>query len=81
VAVIGVKDAKWGERPRALVVLKPGTSGVDAETIKQHMSAYVAKGVISKFGIPDRILFIDVLPKTSVGKLDKKTMRDKYGSA
>jgi fatty-acyl-CoA synthase len=81
VAVIGVKDAKWGERPRALVVLKPGTSGVDAETIKQHMSAYVAKGVISKFGIPDQILFLDVLPKTSVGKLDKKTMRDKYGSA
>jgi len=81
VAVIGVKDAKWGERPRAIVVLKPGTTGVDAETIKQHMSAYVAKGVISKFGIPDRILFIDVLPKTSVGKLDKKAMREKYGSA
>jgi fatty-acyl-CoA synthase len=80
VAVIGVKDAKWGERPLALVVLKPEAAGnVDAAGIKAHMLAYVDKGIISKFGIPEKILFVDALPKTSVGKLDKKVMREKYG--
>ena len=81
-AVIGVVDAKWGERPLALVVLKPDAAGqVDAARIKAHMTGYVDKGIISKFGIPERILFVDVLAKTSVGKLDKKAMREKYGSA
>jgi len=37
------------------------------------------KGVISRYGIPERILFIDQIPKTSVGKFDKKTLRDRYG--
>ena len=80
VAVIGVKDAKWGERPLALVVAKPGDAGqVDAAAIKAHMLAYVDKGIISKFGVPEKILFVEALPKTSVGKLDKKVMREKYG--
>jgi fatty-acyl-CoA synthase len=48
--------------------------------LKDHMKAFVEKGIISKFGIPDRIIFVDTLLKTSVGKLDKKTMRIKYGS-
>ena len=79
VAVIGVADAKWGERPLAIVVLKPDAAGkVDPEQIKARMMAYVDKGIISKFGIPERILFVDSLPKTSVGKLDKKAMREKY---
>ena len=78
-AVIGVKDAKWGERPLALVVLKPDSAGkVDAAEIKAHMLAYVDKGIISKFGIPEKVLFVEALPKTSVGKLDKKVMREKY---
>jgi len=78
-AVIGVKDAKWGERPLALVVLRPDAAGkVDAAELKTHMLAYVDKGIISKFGIPEKILFVEALPKTSVGKLDKKVMREKY---
>lgn len=81
VAVIGVKDAKWGERPLALVVLKSDGEPVDADTLKQHMAGYVEKGTISKFGIPEQIQFVDELPKTSVGKLDKKKMRDLYGSS
>jgi fatty-acyl-CoA synthase len=81
VCVIGVSDAKWGERPMAIVVLKDEFIGkVDAEGLKDHMKAFVEKGIISKFGIPDRIIFVDTLLKTSVGKLDKKTMRIKYGS-
>ena len=80
VAVIGVKDAKWGERPLALVVLKPDAAGkVDAAELKTHMLAYVDKGIISKFGVPEKILFVDALPKTSVGKLDKKVMREQHG--
>ena len=77
-AVIGVKDAKWGERPLALVVLKPAAD-VDPDALKQHMSGYVAKGIISKFGVPERLLFVQALPKTSVGKLDKKALRQTYG--
>ena len=79
VAVIGVKDAKWGERPLALVVLKPAAADVDMDALKQHMSGYVAKGIISKFGVPERLLFVQALPKTSVGKLDKKALRQTYG--
>ena len=79
-AVIGVKDAKWGERPLALVVLKGGIAGADVEIdlIKSHLAAYAAEGTISKYGIPERIVFVDALPKTSVGKLDKKAMRAQY---
>jgi len=47
--------------------------------IKAHLGASADAGVISKFGIPDRILFVKTLPKTSVGKVDKKALREKYG--
>lgn len=71
-AVVGVPDDKWGERPVALVV-KGGE--VDEQAIKDLVSDYADKGVISRYGIPDRIVFVDELPRTSVGKLDKKKMR------
>ncbi len=78
VAVIGVKDEKWGERPMALIVLKGDYVGkVEKEEIKAHVKAYANKGIISKFGIPERILFVDALDKTSMGKLNKKAMREK----
>jgi len=73
-AVIGVPDAKWGERPLALVVLKPGAEA-DEQGIKDLVLDYADKGVISKYGVPDRVKFVDALPRTSVGKLDKKKMR------
>ena len=71
-AVVGVEDQKWGERPVALVV-KGGE--VDEDAIKELVSQYADKGVISRYGIPDRVVFVDELPRTSVGKLDKKKMR------
>ncbi|MBF5054979.1 medium-chain-fatty-acid--CoA ligase [Alcanivorax sp. 521-1] len=71
-AVVGVEDAKWGERPVALVV-KGGE--VDEQSIKDLVGEYADKGVISRYGVPDRVVFVDELPRTSVGKLDKKKMR------
>ena len=71
-AVVGVPDAKWGERPVALVV-KSGDA--DEEGIKALIADYAEKGIISRYGIPDRVIFVDALPRTSVGKLDKKKMR------
>ncbi|MGJ3256248.1 MAG: fatty acid--CoA ligase [Alcanivorax sp.] len=71
-AVVGVPDEKWGERPVALVV-KNGDA--DEAGIKALMADYADKGIISRYGIPDRVIFVDELPRTSVGKLDKKKMR------
>jgi fatty-acyl-CoA synthase len=79
-AVIGVKDPRWGERPMALVVKDPAkANGVSDTVIKSHLKGYVDRGVISKFGIPEKILFIDKLPKTSVGKTNKMELRKLYG--
>jgi fatty-acyl-CoA synthase len=77
VAVIGVPDAKWTERPLAVVAARPGHEISQAD-IKAHLCDFAAKGIISKYGVPDRILFVETLPKTSVGKLDKKALRQLY---
>jgi fatty-acyl-CoA synthase len=80
-AVIGVKDDKWGERPLALVV-RAARAGDDLDDtrIKAHLKASADAGLMSKFGIPDQILFVEALPKTSVGKVDKKVLRATYGN-
>jgi fatty-acyl-CoA synthase len=51
----------------------------DAETIRRHLAGFVSSGGISKFAIPERILFVAQLEKTSVGKLNKKLLRERYG--
>jgi fatty-acyl-CoA synthase len=79
-AVIGVKDDKWGERPLALVVKRQSdANGVSDTAIKDHLKVFADKGLISKYGIPEKILFIDRIPKTSVGKINKKELRERYG--
>uniref|UniRef100_A0A832EDX8 Fatty acid--CoA ligase n=1 Tax=Desulfacinum infernum TaxID=35837 RepID=A0A832EDX8_9BACT len=78
-AAIGVPDEKWGERPMALVVLKEEYKGkVSEEDIRNHFMRFVDEGTITKWAVPDKIGFLDMLPKTSVGKLDKKVMRQQY---
>jgi fatty-acyl-CoA synthase len=73
-AVVGIPDERWGERPVALVVTKKGES-LTAEAVCVHLSEFAAKGVISRYAVPKRVEFVDSIPKTSVGKLDKKTIR------
>jgi fatty-acyl-CoA synthase len=78
-AIIGIADAKWGERPLAILVGQPGDS-VDDAAVQKHVKTYADKGMISRFAIPDKIMFVDALDKTSVGKIDKKVLRAKYGN-
>jgi fatty-acyl-CoA synthase len=72
-----VPDPKWTERPLAVVIVEPGRQVSEAE-IKTHLQDFAARGVISKYGVPDRVVFVDAIPKTSVAKLDKKVLRQKY---
>jgi len=76
-AVIGVRDERWGERPMAFVVRKPGM-GLQSATICEQLLQQVALNRISKYAVPepDRIAFISEIPKTSVGKINKKALRD-----
>jgi fatty-acyl-CoA synthase len=75
-AVIGVPDAKWGERPMAFVVCKPGME-LEPSAICERLLGHVESKRISKFAVPDtdRIAFISEIPKTSVGKINKKALR------
>jgi fatty-acyl-CoA synthase len=78
-AAIGVPDEKWGERPMMIVVLKPEFNGkVTAEDLKRHMKQAAQDGKLPKYGVPDRYEFVDEIAKTSVGKLDKKLIRQVY---
>ena len=79
VAVIGVPDERWGERPLALIVCKPGHADkITEDDIKAHVQGYADKGIVSKWAVPSRVQTLEALDKTSVGKLDKKVLRQKY---
>ncbi|MHC1742776.1 MAG: long-chain fatty acid--CoA ligase [Syntrophobacteraceae bacterium] len=81
-AVIAVPDDKWGERPLALAVLKDEFKDkITAATLKEHFMGFVNTGAISKWGVPDQVLFVDVLSKTSVGKLNKRAMRQQLSKS
>ncbi|MBI6897130.1 fatty acid--CoA ligase [Pseudomonas putida] len=74
VAVVGVPDPQWGERPFALLVVREGQS-IDARALKEHLKPFVEQGHINKWAIPSQIALVTEIPKTSVGKLDKKRIR------
>jgi fatty-acyl-CoA synthase len=71
-AVVGVPDPKWDERPLAAVVLKGNVSTTPAE-LREFLASRVAR-----WQLPERWTFIESVPKTSVGKFDKKVIRAQY---
>ena len=80
VAVIGVPSSKWGERPVALVVLKPEykEKPPTEDELRNHLMKAVELGKIAKWWIPDKFIFVDTLPKTSVGKIDYMKLWKEY---
>jgi fatty-acyl-CoA synthase len=73
-AVIGIPDEKWGEVGKACVVLKPGQSATEAELI-QHMQEHLAR-----YKVPKSVAFMDALPLSSMGKILKRELREKFTS-
>jgi len=71
-AVVGVPHPRWSERPLACVVLEPGETMTAEEVL-----AYLAPK-LAKWQVPDAVVFIDEVPKTSVGKFSKKTLRERF---
>ncbi|MDP9434909.1 MAG: acyl--CoA ligase family protein [Actinomycetota bacterium] len=71
VAVIGVPSEKWGERPKAFVVLKPGEQVSEADLLA-HVGSRIAR-----YKVPESVEFVDTLPKTSTGKVQKFELREK----
>ncbi len=74
--MVGVPDDKWGERPLATVVARPEFAGkLQGDEVRQFLLRFVEDGTVSKWAIPDTIMVVDAIPKTSVGKIDKKVIR------
>ncbi len=73
-AVVGIPDPQWGERPFVMMVLRPNQQ-LDARGVKEHLKVFVEQGLLSKWAIPTQVAVVTEIPKTSVGKLDKKRIR------
>jgi fatty-acyl-CoA synthase len=76
-AVIAIADDRWAERPMACIVPRPEHRGAIAES---ELTDYLAQR-FARWQLPERYLFLDELPKTSVGKFDKKAMRQQFAQA
>jgi fatty-acyl-CoA synthase len=74
-AVIAVPDEKWDERPMAVVVLKDGAEA-SPDDLRQHLSSHFAK-----WQLPERVEFIDEIPRTATGKFKKTALREQYVKA
>ena len=79
VAAFGVPDLQWGERPM-LVIVRAAEAELSVNEIQDVIREQVDSGQLSKWAVPERVEFVDSLPKTSVGKMDKKVMRARYGT-
>lgn len=77
VAVIGIEDDKWGERPLALVVLD-ATKPTNEKELLIHAKEFIKKGIMAREGMLLKIKFVESIDKTSVGKVNKKELRKLY---
>lgn len=77
-SVVAIPDAKWGERPLAVVVAKPGAT-LSLEMINDPIDRAISNGELTRYARLDRFEIIERLPRTSVGKIDKKALRAKFG--
>jgi len=77
-AVIAVADARWGERPLALVVPTRSAPADLAERLKAYLQQLSEQGRLSRFAVPERVEIVASLARTSVGKLDKKALREAF---
>ncbi|MBV8976954.1 MAG: hypothetical protein JO261_10045 [Alphaproteobacteria bacterium] len=73
-AVIGVAHPKWDERPLLIVVLKPGQTAS-----REDILGYLT-GKIAKWWMPDDVVFVDEIPHTATGKIQKMTLRERFGA-
>ncbi|MCK0104190.1 fatty acid--CoA ligase [Pseudohalocynthiibacter sp. F2068] len=81
VAAIGLPHAKWGERPVLVAQLsKDADPDLVRDVVMEEIQSRVGLGELSKWAVPDEIFFVEQLPKTSVGKLDKKVVRQDISS-
>jgi len=78
VAVIGTIDEKWGEKPLALIVLKEDTAEPDTKEIVKHVKAFIEKGLMDELALLVSARYVKAIDKTSVEKIDKKLLREKY---
>lgn len=76
-AAIGIADEKWGERPLLIVVPREGED-LEESSVMAHMKQAVDQGRLPEWALPNRVRIVDEIEKTSVGKIDKKTLRSKY---
>lgn len=79
VCVVGVHHNKWLERPIALIVPRPEyRDKITEEEIKKYLLENFVPDKIPKWWLPDKIIFLAEIPKTGVGKYDKKVLREEY---
>jgi fatty-acyl-CoA synthase len=78
VAVIGLQDAKWGERPLALIVPKKDTDAPTEASWSSHVNQFIEKGLLSKQAMLVKVKVVEAIDKTSVGKINKRLLREKY---
>jgi fatty-acyl-CoA synthase len=81
VAVIGLPHERWGERPAAIVVIHEEERGrVSAEDIREFVLAHAERGMLPRYAVPDQVFFCEALARTSVGKVNKRQLREQYGA-
>jgi fatty-acyl-CoA synthase len=78
-AVVAVSDSRWGERPHALIVPRPEhRSTLTSEDIRLYVATAATNGSVPPYAVPERVTIVEALERTSVGKVDKRRLREMY---